>query len=188
MLKETQEIGLELIVGYLNSEATVVSLISSAELTFGAFENTRIFSIDKFLQAEEGQRGPRARIYLPGLFNWVQVGQAREIRDHAPDVWSEIYWPTDYSEEVMTAAVEPHFNQPALYKHYFLCLAQQLGELATLDVVERYRKLRADLREAERYYQQIDDIPIDLELHGQGGHIQPWLGAINSYYRSHLRA
>ncbi len=58
--EEIQSTGLSLTVGYTNTECVLYSVLDDIELTIGAFENTRIFSIDKFLVSEEDRRGPKA--------------------------------------------------------------------------------------------------------------------------------
>jgi hypothetical protein len=188
LLTEIKTIGLSVVVGYLNSEALLYRLVPELGLCMGSFENTRMFSMDKFLVSSEDRRGPRARIYLPGLFNWIQFNQAKEIREFAPEVWEAVYTPTEDSERVLEAAVDPVFNQPGLYKHHFRCMSSQLEELSELQPEDVYQRLRTALRNSQRYYRQIEEANIDLEPHGQGEHVQGWLNAINRYYREYLQA
>ncbi|MGC1175999.1 hypothetical protein [Polaromonas sp.] len=87
--QEMSGIGLDLTWGHQNTEAMLSTAQGDIGVTMGSFENTRIFSIDKFLVTTEDRRGPKARIYLPGLLNWVQFDQAKEIRSQMPKVWEE---------------------------------------------------------------------------------------------------
>ena len=129
ILRDIRAADLSVVVGYLNTEILLLSLVDGCALTLGTFENTRMFSIDKFLVSEEEKRrGPRSRIYMPGLLNWIQYEQAKDIRTRAPNIWRRIYVPTDYGERALKAVVEPSFNQPELYKHYLLTISQQLEE------------------------------------------------------------
>ncbi|MBU2987161.1 hypothetical protein KO528_17475 [Saccharophagus degradans] len=177
---------LELVIGYTNTEALLFSLLGDITLTFGTFENTRIFSIDKFLESDEGRRGPKARIYLPGLMNWVQYTQAKEIQRDLPEVWDGVYRSTSYGDAALASVTEPTFNQPGLYKHFFLVMYDQIKTLRAMSIVDRYGYLRAALKTAESSYAVIERGRIDLEVHGAGGHIQPWLSAINRYARGFL--
>ncbi|GAA5482767.1 hypothetical protein [Haloferula sargassicola] len=186
-VRELRLSGLKVLVGYCNSESLLFSLIKGVEVTFGAYENTRIFSIDKFVVSDDDQRGPRARIYLDGLHNWVQLEQAREIRDSAPEVWQEIYRPTEDSEEALSSPTPWHFGKSQLYMHHFSNMQAAVNELGTLSPLQAHAALRSKLRNADRFYSEIDDALIDLERHGKGEHIQGWLSAINRFAREHLR-
>jgi hypothetical protein len=186
LVKILKDAGLEVLVGYCNTESLIYTLNGDLGVTFGAYENTRIFSMDKFMTSEEDQRGPRPRIYLKGLMNWVQLEQAREIRQDAPDVWQQIYEPTDDSEEALNSPAPWHFSKSQLYHHHFENMQAEISDLEGMTRRERHSHLRARLRAANDYYAAIDQAPIDLEIHGSNRHIDPWLSAINRFARTHL--
>lgn len=177
---------LDVVVGYSNTESLLFGLAGELSITCGTFENTRMFSIDKFLVSDDGRRGPKARIYLPGLLNWIQFSQAQEIRKEMPGLWADIYQSNNYGESAFSAVAEPTFNQPTLYKDYFINFSRQVAELSSLEITERYDLLRAWLKSAEKFYTEIERQRIDLEPHGNGDHIQPWLSAINKYAKEHF--
>jgi len=187
MLTDLSSVNLGLIVGHTNTESLLFSLIDNSILTFGSFENTRMFSVDKFVISDDAKRGPKARIYLPGLLNWVQFSQAREIRDEDPGLWSKIYKPTFYGDKVLEQAIEPYFNQPNLYKHHFICFYDAISTLSNLDVVDRYKLLKTWIQDGIANHSKVDSIPINLDKHGTGEHLEPWLNCINRYYRKHLK-
>jgi hypothetical protein len=178
---EIRSTGLTLTVGYTNSECLMFSILDDIELTIGAFENTRIFSIDKFLVSEEERRGPKARIYLPGLLNWVQFGDAREIRLKAPKVWQAVYSATEHSEQALAQAIEPTFNQPPLYKHYFQVMHQEFKNLDAMDRKSRIQYLKSQVEAARQRYQEIQNANIYLERHGQGRHLAGWSDYLNGF-------
>lgn len=178
--EEMQGIGLELTWGHQNTEALLSAAQGDIGVTMGSFENTRIFSTDKFVVTDEDRRGPKARIFLKGLLNWIQFDQAKEIRKSLPAVWAEIYEPTDHSEASLALVLEPTFNQPALYKHYFLTFNKEMKKLSLLDVGDRKRYLRERVERAQAFYAQIGKT-IQLEKHGQGTHLLPWLKALDSF-------
>lgn len=186
-LRELKAVGLEVIVGYCNTESLLYSMIDGLSVTFGSFENTRIFSIDKFVVSDEDRRGPKARIYLPGLLNWITFEHAKQIRSNLPDLWNDIHIPTPYSEPIFDGPTDPTFNQPGLYKHHFVTFYQQYKELSLLPEIERYTALRSALKNAREYYAEIEEEAIDLDTHGGGSHIQIWLDCLNSYYRDFLK-
>jgi hypothetical protein len=186
MLHQLREIGIDVVLGYQNTEGLLMTLVPGVTITFGSFENTRIFSIDRFLEAEDERRGPRARIYLPGLFNWIQLNQAKEIRDSAPGIWDQVYDATEHSEEALGAAVEPYFNQPRLYMHHFIVYEAQVREMRELEPVERYEFLRAHIQAAQECYSELGRMRIDLDKHGRGDFLDSWLNAINRHWRNYL--
>lgn len=173
-IKEMKSIDLDVIVGYVNTENVLLTLIDDITLTIGSFENTRMFSIDKFIQLNEPRKGPKARIYLPGLLNWIQFENAKQIRDVAPKVWSKIYHATEQSEKALAAPVEPTFNQSGLYLHYFYNSSNQLGSLASLSTSERLKSIKSQVADAKSYYSQIAASGIQLEKHGTGEHLDAW--------------
>lgn len=185
-VKEMSDVGLKILLGHQNTEGLLFTMIENCDITYGAYENTRIFSIDKFVVSNDEMRGPKSRLYLPGLLNWIQFSQARQIRSDMPDIWDNIYDETEYAEDALRAAAEPHFTFPALYKHFFVCYQNQVNQLNELPISERYDLLKGWLRNAAQQYEDIESRVLDLDRHGRGDHIQPWIGAINSYKRNYL--
>ncbi|MEQ9007420.1 MAG: hypothetical protein RLP12_06015, partial [Ekhidna sp.] len=49
LLNEIRSTGLEFVAGHLNTESIILSLVDEGTFSFGSFENTRIFSLDKFV-------------------------------------------------------------------------------------------------------------------------------------------
>lgn len=170
--------GLALIVGYTNTEGLLYSVTGDLSITMGAFENTRIFSVDKFLESEGDRRGPKARIYLAGLLNWVQFEDAKRIRERAPQVWNRVYRPTQWADDALARLVEPTFNQPPLYKHYFLNMQEHVDELRPLPVRERRDLLNRKIEAAVAAYRELENRGVVLEKHGQAGHLPEWRRAL----------
>lgn len=172
--KEISDTGLELIIGYQNTESLLFTLIDNITVTFGTFENTRIFSIDKFLVSDEERRGPKPRIYLPGLLNWVQFDQAKQIQSNAKKVWDSAYRSSKYAEAVLSRPVAPYFNQPELYKHHLICMQEQFKQLNSLTPIERAKLIGDWIKNAASLYSELDDIGFVIEKHGDGTHLSPW--------------
>ena len=187
MLTELREAGLEVMLGYTNTESLLYLVAGDIDITIGAYENTRMFSLDKFIVSDEDRRAPAARIYLPGLLNWIQFSQAKQIRSASPTVWSKVYDSTSHAEPLFKATKDPAFNQSPLYRHYFECFVKQVRFLEGKSLKDRYTVLRSWIQKAISLNEEISEIPIDLEKHGRGDHLQPWLDALNSYYASFLK-
>lgn len=188
-LQALRNVDLEVVVGYCNTESLLYSLVDGCSIAIGSFENTRMFSTDKFIVPEddEKRRGPKPRIFLPGLLNWIQFGQAKTIKEDAPEIWDELYVPNTYSDQALKLAIEPTFNQPQLYKSHFQVYAAMITPLFGLDAIGRYKAIRSKLKHALELYAQIEEIPVDLEKHGKGDHIQAWLDTINKFYTNYLK-
>jgi hypothetical protein len=187
-VQELSNAGLQLVLSHLNTESIVYSVIDGATFTFGSYENTRIFSVDKFIESEDERRAPKSRIYMPALLNWIQFDQAMQIREESSDLWNQVYERTSHAEGVMARDVDPHFMQPDLYKHHFVCMNMQFKRLSKLSVVDRYESVRAAIKRAIELNAEIADLPVDLDLHGRGDHLQPWLDGLNRFYRHYLKA
>lgn len=172
--KEICDTGLELIVGYQNTESLLFTLIDDITVTYGTFENTRIFSIDKFLVTDEERRGPKPRIYLPGLLNWVQFDQAKQIQSSSKEIWDCAYRTSKYADIVLNREVAPYFNQPELYKHHLLCMQEQFNQLSAISPIERAKLISTWIKNAASLYSEIEDIGLLIEKHGDGTHLSPW--------------
>jgi len=159
-----RSVELEVIVGHSNTEALIYSLIQDITVSFGTFENTRIFSIDKFVESDAERRGPKARIYMPKLLNWIQFSQAQDIRNSNLALWGDLYVGTDYSNQALNLAVEPTFNQAPLYKHHFVCMADQIKRLNALDDSGRVELVKSWINDARVNYAKIRAIGIDLAV------------------------
>lgn len=172
--KEISDTGLKLIIGYQNTESLLFTLIDNVTVSFGTFENTRIFSIDKFLVTDEERRGPKPRIYLSGLLNWVQFEQAKQIRSGANKIWELSYKPTEYSELVLSRKIDPYFNQAELYKHHLCCMQDQFDQLNAIPATERATLIGKWIKDANALYSEIEDVGFFIEKHGSGAHLSPW--------------
>jgi hypothetical protein len=167
--REVSGTGLKLIVGYTNTEGLLFATSADLTITMGAFENTRMFSVDKFVETEGQMRGPKARIYLSGLLNWVQLQDAKTIQHRSPRIWAD---------QALASPVEPTFNQPQLYKHFFQNLHDHVTSLKPLSVQERRLDLIQRLRQARNWYSELEQTGIQLERHGKGDHIGAWLSVL----------
>ena len=176
---EMQAIGLDLTWSHQNTEAFLFTAQGDVAVSMGSFENTRIFSTDKFVVTDEDRRGPKARIYLRGLLNWVQIDQAKEIRRKLPKLWTQIYFQTTYADAALAQVTEPTFNQPQLYNTTLLILVTRSAEIDAIPTKDRKEYLRERVEAAQGFYGSIEKT-IALEKHGQGTHLASWLQAVKA--------
>ncbi|EKF9273269.1 hypothetical protein ACPF44_002961 [Vibrio cholerae] len=180
IIKSTCDTGLKVIVGYTNTESLLYSLCGEISLTVGAFENTRIFSLDKFVVSDEGKRGPKPRIYIPKLMNWILFEEAKLIKKNDENLWNDIYTETKYSKDAFSKTKDPAFNTPTLYKHYFITFSEQITSLSKLTIDQRNLTINSWLDNANNYYSRINDILI-LDNHSSEKHVLPWKNSIKLF-------
>lgn len=167
---------LEIICGYCNTEGLILSALDIYAVTMGAYENTRGFSIDKFLESDTIRQGPAPRLYFPKLLNWIRFETAEEIREDFHGLWEKIYTPTEYSERLFNSPKRPHFTKPELYKHHFLVISDQYKNLKELPSQEsRMDLLIESVFTASDLYDQINKSGILIaDPNCKGEHLPAW--------------
>lgn len=167
---------LDVICGYCNTEGLILAALDVYAVTIGAYENTRRFSIDKFLDDDAMKKGPAPRIYLPKLLNWIRFDTAIEIREDEPSLWDEIYTPTSHSEGVFDRGVRPHFTQPDLYRHHFELIAQQYADVnAQTSIPARLEYVHGLIVSAIGHYADIQRAGVAFfDSNCSGDHLPHW--------------
>jgi len=175
-IKELSIADLKVICGYCNTEAILWAILSPYAVTIGAYENTRRFSIDKFLDDESEVRGPAPRIYFPKLLNWVRYDTAMEIKEDFPSLWKKIYTPTKDLQSLLKAGTRPHFTKPELYSHHFELIHEQIREVASLSkVTDRIRLVKEWIDAANVLYNEIQSNGILFyDSNCKGEHLPAW--------------
>lgn len=183
-VSELIEADLEVICGYMNVEGLLASVLDINSVTMGAYENTRIFSVDKFLVNDTITMGPAPRIYLPNLLNWVRYDTALEIKEDFPTLWNEIYTPTTYSEEVFANPRKPHFSQPLLYKHHFILINEQYKEISALTKQDKCDELIGKVAAANELYGELEKGILFFDANCKGDHLVTWNRVLRNIRRS----
>lgn len=184
VIKASYDADLEVLVGYSNTESLLYTLAGEISLTVGAFENTRMFSLDKFIVTDGERRGPKARIYLPKLLNWINFDEAKILKERFPQIWKKVYTESDDSKAAFDQTKEPTFNSPILYKHYFKVFGNQINVLSSLDPQGRYQQLNTWIDEAIELHAEISGEAFKLDKHGNGEHLSTWSNAIRIFAQS----
>lgn len=160
-IQKLKNANLKVLVGYSNTEALLYAAIDPYAVTIGAYENTRIFSIDKFLENESEIRGPKPRLYMPKLLNWIRLSTLMEIKEDHPDIWEKIYTPTSYADAFI-GKVNPYFTNPESYKHYFKTFEQQFELLNEVPPKQRITSLSSSVKVALGLYEEIENAGIEF--------------------------
>ena len=175
-VSELSNADLRTICGYCNTEAVLWAVMAPHAVTMGAYENTRHFSIDKFLDDESEVRGPAPRIYFPKLLNWIRYDTAMEIREDFPESWRNIYSPTEALEDLIQKSIRPHFTKPGLYQHHFELIHAQLREIdAIKDLEGRVTLVEKWIRRANELYAMLqEDGVLFFDNNCRGEHLPTW--------------
>ena len=172
---DIQSEDLKVIIGYCNIESILLSSIDPYALTMGAYENTRKFSIEKFLDNDSDKRGPAPRVYLPSLLNWVRYDTVVEIKEDFPALWEKMYSPTEYMNSILSSGERPHFTKPELYKHHFQLIFKQLNLLSNLGETDRLSRIEEMVTNANRLYDEIERNGVMFfDDNCKGGHLSAW--------------
>lgn len=153
-IKLLKEADLEVIIGYCNTESLLFSCLDPNAVCMGAYENTRMFNIDRFLDEPGPPKGPVPRLYMPKLLNWIRIDTLKEIKEDHQELWQEIYSPEPYSDEFLEMD-NPHFTQNQPYKHQFIAIGSQLNELSQLNTDGRIDLLKGWVNVALDKYEAI---------------------------------
>lgn len=179
-IQDAMNADLEVIIGYCNTEGLVLSILDPYAITIGAYENTRGFSIDKFVDSDSIRQGPAPRLYFPKLFNWIRFDTAQEIREDHPALWDKIYTPTDHAESLFESDQPAHFTKPGLYKHHFLLIAKQYDLIREKEPIDRLLSLREEIHEAHNLYNEIEEKGIMFyDSNCKGEHLPVWNRVLN---------
>lgn len=179
LITKLRKANLKALIGYSNTEALLFTAMDPYGVTVGAYENTRMFSVDKFLESETEKRGPKPRLYIPKLLNWIRLSTLTEIKSDHPEIWEEIYSPTKYSEAFLKKA-KPHFANPESYKHYFKTFNEQFNNLEQCPKDERIERLSNSVTEALRLYEKIEDKGVAFfNIDCRKDHLLTWNRVLN---------
>lgn len=174
------ENGFKVICGYCNTESLLFSGLEIEAVTIGAYENTRIFSTDKFIVSEEDRFGPAARLYMPKLMNWIRINTLNEIRDQLPKLWEKIYTETIYGNSSLDDP-NPHFTKKNPYKHSLITISEQLKQIAQLDPKKKAIEIKRQIDVAIDLYDELKRADIRfVDKNCDGEHLNVWRAAIKT--------
>jgi hypothetical protein len=173
--------GLEVIVGYVNIEALLLSLAGPTAVATGSYENLRMFSLRAFEdQDDRKQQGPTPRVYSPLLCQWIEYPYVDAMRQLGVAV-EDIFGESSYRVEMFEPTFEWNFNKPQLYQHYFLVFLEQLHRLDHLDSRERCLAVMAILRAAMTAYEELSGSGLVFSPSSSGDHLPLWATVVNIF-------
>ena len=168
------------VLGYLNTEAVLLSLADPSVVTMGGYENTRAFRIKTFEDNDTPQRGPNPRLYMAQCLQWIDRNYHGAIQRRLPDGES-LFDQNKYQGTMFKPSYKWHFSKPELYKHHFLELSRQLRAISELEGRERYKHVKALIGGAGKIFKRMDQAGVVLDQDNDGSHLAAWLTAANEF-------
>ena len=170
---------LEVVLGYLNTEAVVLSLAGPTIMATGAYENTRAFRIRTF-QDEKVQHGPNPRLYVSSCLQWIDRSYHNAIIRRTPG-GLDLFDQNQYRALMFEPTYEWFFNKPELYKHYFLEFCRQLRTIAAAPGRDRYVLVKSMIQRAAGHFRAIEQAGVELDANSDGSHLSHWMTAANEF-------
>lgn len=172
---------LVVVLGYLNTEALLLSLASPDIITIGSYENTRIFNLSSFQDQEKKKiHGPTPRIYIPKLIQLVNHNYINPIRKSLLSE-ADLLEDNEYKAIMFKPTYQWHFSKPELYMDYFTVFSKQLRGISALNGADRYNAVCDIMREAKRLYARLKDAGVELDPDSDDSHIPLWLTVANQF-------
>lgn len=172
---------LKVVIGYLNTEAVLLSLADPDIVTMGTYENTRAFKIRTFEITEDSvQAGPNPRLYISKLLQWIEYPYISFIRRAYKNL-EDIFDINKYQAEMFEKSFNWHFSKPQLYKHHFLVFSDQLRRLSKLKGKKRYEMLKNMLSSSIEKFEELSSKGIVLDTNSDGSHLYIWATVANIY-------
>ncbi|RYZ74492.1 MAG: hypothetical protein EOP09_00385 [Proteobacteria bacterium] len=172
--------GLEVHVGYCNTEAILYSVADPSSISIGSYENLRRFSIGRFETKDKaGGRGPNPRLYVPSLLQWIEYGYVGALDRLVPE-WMQLRHNNPYEREMFTPTFKWHFSKPQLYKHYFSAFADQV-RLLEKDIIIRTEQVSLWIDHALKWFNYIQSKNVLLDSDSDGSHLSHWRNALSLF-------
>lgn len=174
--------GLEVHVGYTNTEAILLSAADPTSVSMGSFENLRSFGIRRLETREpEIRRGPSPRIYSGRLLQWIDDTVVPALRTLVPN-WTDLFEDSTYKADILAEGEKERYR-PKIYKHYFTTFYQQVAGLPEA-ADDRPAYIRELVIEALDLFEAIRSRGVFLDSDSDGSHLSAWMNALSIYEKS----
>lgn len=176
--------GLEVHLGYTNTEALLYSIAMPDSISIGSYENLRSFNIKRFQDLEKSpRRPPNARLYASKLFQWIDyqyIGAMKNLLTNYESYFDD----SEYKPLMFKPGFKWHFAKPEPYKHYFVVFEGQIKALPG-NQIERIESLGRGIKKAISLFKEIQN-EVDLDENSDGSHLPTWYNVIKSFQKNIL--
>jgi len=173
--------GMEVHLGYNNTEALLFSIAMPDSVTIGSFENLRSFGIKRFQDIENGpMRGPRARLYSSQLIQWVDYQYIGAFKKLISD-YENLFDDSEFKPLMFKPEFNWHFLKSEPYKHYFFVFNRQIKSLPESQT-DRIENIKIQIKNAVNLFRKIEDSVL-LDENSDGSHLPTWFNAVNAFQK-----
>lgn len=173
--------GMEVHLGYNNTEAILYSIAMPDSVSIGSYENLRSFGIKRFQDLENGpMRAPRARLYSSLLLQWIDY-QYIDAMSKLIDNYEIYFDDSEYKPLMFKPDYNWQFMKPEPYKHYFYVFNNQIKSLPETQL-ERIESLKANIRQSVNLFRKIEETVL-LDDDSNGSHLPNWFNVINAFQK-----
>lgn len=167
------------ILGYLNTEAVLLSLANPSIITIGSHGNLRKFDHSKFenYEDEPGIKRKTPYVYVPPLLDWIDL---RLIQAHLKKSldFKDYLGKNEYSSEMLST----NYNINAIktrYYHFFIEGVNQLKEINKFEGKDRYNHVCDLIQKSIEHREKLkNDLGVPLP---NEGYLTQWLIAANLF-------
>ncbi|OJV36612.1 MAG: hypothetical protein BGO33_10785 [Bacteroidia bacterium 43-41] len=173
--------GMEVHLGYNNTEAILYSIAMPDSVSIGSYENLRSFGIKRFRDLENGpMRAPRARLYSSLLLQWIDY-QYIDAMSKLIDNYENYFDDSEYKPLMFKPDYNWQFMKPEPYKHYFCVFNNQIKALPQTQL-ERIESLKTNIRQSMNLFRKIEETVL-LDDDSNGSHLPNWFNVINAFQK-----
>src|SRR5690606_9213658 len=173
--------GMEVHLGYNNTEAILYSIAMPDSVSIGSYENLRSFGIKRFQDLENGpMRAPRARLYSSLLLQWIDY-QYIDAMSKLIDNYENYFDDSEYKQLMFKPDYNWQFMKPEPYKHYFYVFNKQIKALPETQL-ERIESLKANIKQSVSLFKKIEETVL-LDDDSNGSHLPNWFNVINAFQK-----
>jgi hypothetical protein len=173
--------GMEVHLGYTNTEAILYSIAMPDSVTIGSYENLRSFGIKRFQDIENGpMRAPRARLYSSLLFQWIDY-QYIDAMSKLISQYENYFDGSEYKPLMFKPDYNWQFMKPEPYKHYFYVFNNQIKDLPEAQI-DRMETLKSKIKDSIHLFKTIEESVL-LDDDSNGSHLPTWFNVINAFQK-----
>jgi hypothetical protein len=171
--------GMEVHLGYNNTEALLYTVAMPDSVSIGSFENLRSFGIKRFQDIVNGpMRGPKARLYSSKLLQWIDYQYITAMKTMISN-YEEFFDVSEFNPLMFQPEYNWHFLKSEPYKHYFFVFNKQIKSLPSLQL-QRIDSIKKQIITALDLYKLIENSVL-LDENSDGSHLPTWYNVINAF-------
>jgi len=172
----------EVHIGYCNTEGIIYSILKPDSISMGAYENLRLFNINRFITPEEKTRlgPPNVRLYSAQLYQFIDNGYISAMKILTPDLVDTVFPESKYKHSMFDNSYKWHFTKKDAYMHYFIEYSKQLEELSNKNITF----LKKEIQHAMKIFDKIQQKGIALDGNSDGSHLSYWLTLLNMWEKT----